>query len=238
MIFEGGTTINTQLMRSKWITIGIFTLICLSTIPPSLSNASYAAQNLWDEPCLSSLNPSQRTILYVGGQGPNNYTKIQDAVDNASPDDTIFVYQGTYYEHVILNKKVSLLGEFRDQTIIDGSNAGNIIKITANGTTVQHFTLQNAGIGIGISIIHSSNQTIIQNSIIHNWEGIGLSDSSHNVITGNIITHNHFEGINPYARPSRLFRIILLLITFKESLFLNQPETPLLGIRFRAIHGE
>jgi parallel beta-helix repeat protein len=141
------------------------------------------------------LNHSQRAILYVGGSGPNNYTKIQDAVDNASSGDMIFVYQGMYYEHVILNKQVTLLGEIRDQTIIDGSQTGNAIKITADGVTVQQFSLQNAG--IGVYIVHSSNQTIIQNNITNNWEGIGLLDSAHNTISGNIITHNGFEGINP-----------------------------------------
>jgi hypothetical protein len=32
--------------------------------------------------------------LYVGGSGPGNFTKIQDAVDNASDGDTVFVYDG------------------------------------------------------------------------------------------------------------------------------------------------
>ena len=31
-------------------------------------------------------------ILYVGGDGPGNYTKIQNAIDNASSGDTVFVY--------------------------------------------------------------------------------------------------------------------------------------------------
>jgi hypothetical protein len=30
--------------------------------------------------------------LYVGGSGEGNYTKIQDAIDNASKGDTVFVY--------------------------------------------------------------------------------------------------------------------------------------------------
>jgi len=30
--------------------------------------------------------------LYVGGSGPNNYTRIQDAIDYASDWDTVFVY--------------------------------------------------------------------------------------------------------------------------------------------------
>ena len=37
-------------------------------------------------------------ILYVGGSGPGNYTKIQDALDNATEGDTVYVYSNTYYE--------------------------------------------------------------------------------------------------------------------------------------------
>ena len=48
-------------------------------------------------------------ILYVGGNGSGNYTKIQDAVDNASSGDTIFVYNGTYYEHIAINKQLFLI---------------------------------------------------------------------------------------------------------------------------------
>jgi len=43
-------------------------------------------------------NPTIRT-LYVGGSGPGNYTKIQDAIDDASYGDTVFVYNGTYSDY-------------------------------------------------------------------------------------------------------------------------------------------
>ncbi|RLF42667.1 MAG: hypothetical protein DRN17_07450, partial [Thermoplasmata archaeon] len=38
--------------------------------------------------------------LYVGGSGEGNYSSIQDAVDNASNGDTIYVYDDSspYYE--------------------------------------------------------------------------------------------------------------------------------------------
>ena len=38
--------------------------------------------------------------LYVSGSGPNNYTKIQDAIDNESKGYTVFVYSGTYSENL------------------------------------------------------------------------------------------------------------------------------------------
>ena len=36
--------------------------------------------------------------LYVGGSGPGNYTKIQDAINDANDGDTVYVYSGFYVE--------------------------------------------------------------------------------------------------------------------------------------------
>jgi hypothetical protein len=73
-------------------------------------------------------------ILYVGGSGPNNYTSIQDALNEANEGDTIFVYNDSspYYENLIINKSIKLIGENRDTTIIDGRGR-NVVEIIANG---------------------------------------------------------------------------------------------------------
>jgi pectin methylesterase-like acyl-CoA thioesterase len=47
------------------------------------------------------------TWVYVGGSGPGNYTSIQDALDNASTTDTIFVYSGTYTGSVFIRTVMS-----------------------------------------------------------------------------------------------------------------------------------
>jgi len=68
---------------------------------------------------------SRGNWLYVGGSGPGNYTRIQDAIDNASDwGDTVFVYDDSspYYEFLIINKSISLIGENKDTTIIKGYN--------------------------------------------------------------------------------------------------------------------
>jgi len=61
-----------------------------------------------------------------------NYTSIQEAIDAPQTlyGHTIFVEEGIYYEHVVLNKSLSLIGENRSTTIIDGNHTGNVIKIT------------------------------------------------------------------------------------------------------------
>lgn len=135
--------------------------------------------------------------LYVGGSGPNNYTKIQDAIDNATNGDTVYVYKGSYHEHILITKEITLEGETRVQTIIAGNYSNNIIRIQANNTKIMCFTIKNGQ--IGIYVVDSSYFTITQNILIDNWEGIGILDSSNGSISSNILKNNDFEGINPVS---------------------------------------
>ena len=91
---------------------------------------------------------SQGNTLYVGGFGPQNYTTIQAAIDNASDTDTVYVYDDSspYYENIIINKQIQLIGENRDTTIIDGNETGgHLIQITVNYVYLTGFTVQNSG---------------------------------------------------------------------------------------------
>lgn len=181
--------------RTQWITIAILAFITVASLTPCTTAMIQYQHQPGYEYSVYPLDSNRRQTLYVGGTGPNNYSKIQDAVDNASNGDSIYVYQGIYYEHVLLTKKVTLIGESRDQTKIDGGGTGNVIKIQADSVTLTQFSLQHGG--IGVYIVSSSNVSIIQNTILNNWEGIGLLASSQCLISGNIIAHNGFEGINP-----------------------------------------
>jgi pectin methylesterase-like acyl-CoA thioesterase len=40
---------------------------------------------------------------------PDDYPTIQAAINAANDGDTIFVKIGTYYEHVVVNKSLSLI---------------------------------------------------------------------------------------------------------------------------------
>jgi len=64
----------------KEITIGVVFMLAIPVISTDKTNPGYFNEN--------------GNTLYVGGSGPNNYTKIQDAIDNASNGDTVFVYSG------------------------------------------------------------------------------------------------------------------------------------------------
>ena len=97
-----------------------------------------------------SIDKSQMFIyegntLYVGGGGSGNYSNIQDAIDNASDGDTVFVFDDSspYYENLIVTKGIFLIGENKDTTIIDGSGDSNVIYIDADNVFVSGFTIQN-----------------------------------------------------------------------------------------------
>lgn len=89
-----------------------------------------------------AINQNQRTIRVKQA-----FVTIQEAINNADPGDTIQVPAGIYYEHVFVNKTVSLVGENRNTTIIDGSNSGTIIQVTSDGVSITGFKLQNSGYG-------------------------------------------------------------------------------------------
>ena len=139
--------------------------------------------------------------LYVGGNGPNNYTSIQDGIDNASDGDTIFVYSGTYYENVVVDKALTLLGEEKETTIIDGNKSGDVIYISADWVNISGFTIKNSGnqsSEAGIEI--NSNYTILSdNNFSNNQYGIYLTYSDGNNILKNNISNNSKYGIYLYA---------------------------------------
>ncbi len=110
-----------------------------------------------------SSSTSRGHWLYVGGSGPGNYTTIQDAVDNASDGDTVFVHDDSspYVESVWINKAIRLLGENRNTTVIEPTShiPGFPFGIYAH-VTVCNFTIKGEyGISIG------SNNNTIQGTI-------------------------------------------------------------------------
>jgi len=142
---------------------------------------------------------SNGKTLYVGGSGPNNYTKIQDAIDNASDGDTVFVYNRTYYENLMLDKSIALTGENQNTTIIDGSNNKNssVIKIDADWVNISGFTIK-YGYLAGIEFeVYANHNTILSNKICYNREdGIRLYASDYTTIASNTIVNNNDDGIN------------------------------------------
>lgn len=139
-----------------------------------------------------------------------NYDIIQAAIDaNETLDGhTIFVEEGIYYENIILNKSLSLSGENRSKTIVDGNYTQNVITIVASNVNITGFTFQKSWMGTwpyfngaGIYMVEgSSGNNISYNLIIDNrLDGIRLNATSNNIISHNILLNNTGSGITIFS---------------------------------------
>ncbi len=131
------------------------------------------------------INILNRDILYVGGSGPNNYTSIQYAIDDASDGDIVFVFEGIYDEIIQVNKTISLVGEEKSSTIINGSKIGTIVTINADYVNISKFTIKNSNSNkYGIDV--KSDKCNISNNIFSdNGYGLYIINSDMNIITKN-----------------------------------------------------
>ena len=135
--------------------------------------------------------------LYVGGTGPGNYSEIQEAIDNAENGDTIFVFIGDYGANIVIDKSISLIGEKREETIIQDGSDG--IFVLADKVTVTNFTISNCGgfwdkAGI---LVRSNDNTICYNNIVDNGvlNGIYVEHASFNNVYNNLIENCQYNGL-------------------------------------------
>jgi PKD repeat protein len=125
------------------------------------------------------------TTFYVDIDGDADYTSIQDAINNANTSDIIFVYNGTYYENIVIDKSISLMGENKLNTIIDG-NDGIIISIFSDDVSIESFTITDGSKGVFID--NHSGCIIKNNTIMSNDYGVFIG----NLSLDNIIYYNNF----------------------------------------------
>jgi parallel beta-helix repeat protein len=143
---------------------------------------------------------SEHKTWIVDDDEPADFHTIQEAINAASSGDTVFVRNGTYYEHLMINRTIQLVGENNYATIIDGEYkdppemVGSVVLVKANNVKISGFTIQHcrAG-GNAICLDNYVNMTFSHNIITGNNEGIRILHSSGNVISYNIVQDCYYN---------------------------------------------
>ena len=115
------------------------------------------------------------------GDGSRNwpYCKIQYAIENASNKDSIYVFNGSYFENILIDKEISLVGESRNNTFLYGTpqiNDNKIIIIEANNVNITGFNITSLG-GIWH---HDTIRETCNGVYINNYENCNISGNSIN----------------------------------------------------------
>ena len=132
---------------------------------------------------------------------PVNHTwnTIDEALIDAENGDEIWVYNGTYYENLVLDKRVELIGQSTDLfgndsgVIIDGTESDDVIKVTIMGIRISGFIILNSGNENAGIRIESNSNAISKNTVRDN--GYGIAGSGNNLISENTIRNNSKFGV-------------------------------------------
>ncbi len=146
------------------------------------------------------------------------YLSIQEAIDGASPGDTVLVRSGNFHGNIDVSKPIIIKGEKWkgcDLPLIDADGNGSSITVSADGATVENIRVTNSGNesgdagirvvcsgstirdnyafgndGSGITLEGAKNCTVFANVAEDNSRGIGLISSEGNVLSNNRLYNN------------------------------------------------
>jgi len=172
-----------------------------------------------------SIKPASGSIIRV----PLDYTTIQAAINAANPagGDTILVAAGTYPEHLVVNKPVTLQGDKR-LSIITGDGNTKMVAVSVSNVKIIGFTIQDGGgwwkgiyvepptvpstltgINITDNTIINTNEgvflsncmgaVISSNTIDNTYYGVRFYDSDYNTIMNNIINRSRYYAVDFYS---------------------------------------
>ncbi len=137
--------------------------------------------------------PYEQRIWYVDQDGSGDAIRIQDAINMAHNNDTIRIAMGVYNEHIIINKKLTILGEKKNSTIIDANYTGDAVYISSDRVQLKNITIRHAGENgypvYDAAVQIEANNTNISNILIYeNTNGIYSAYAHQNIFYHNTIT--------------------------------------------------
>lgn len=147
-----------------------------------------------------------------------NFSRIQDAINASEDGDIIRVFEGTYFENLVVNKSISISGNGSDISIIQPDTKHTVIQIRAAGVTISRLGILKIEHGFpnmaistnfsntrlselkitrfddGVRVISSNNNHFTNISFVDIHYSLHLGNSSYNIVEGNSF-HDVEHGI-------------------------------------------
>lgn len=173
---------------------------------------------------------------------PTDFPTIQAAINNASDGDTVFVYNGTYFEDVVVNKTIMLIGEDRNTTIIDGDGNSFAIHVASNNVSISGFTVRNSGShiiqvfnvdncnltgntvtdgSVGVYLLNAKGSYIGNNTVSNSDTGIRFESCDRNTLKNNNVTINQDAGVHIAYSSNIVASSNFLVGNVNQGLYLN-----------------
>ena len=144
--------------------------------------------------CLPVKSSSNDVILV-----PRDYAAIQQAIDRASPGDTIEVASGTYNEELKITKSIRLVGQGINRTIV--SDRGTVIFVDADNVEIRGLSVRDGTYGIFLS--YCQNALLRDNEMSNNRWNFGVWGTSAYEFIHDIDSSNKVNGKTLYYWTSR-----------------------------------
>ena len=79
------------------------------------------------------------------GYGITRWSGLSDALAESDDYDTLFLFNGTYTGPISIQQPITLQGEDKSTTLIDGQGDGTVLSIETDGVTIKGLTFTNSG---------------------------------------------------------------------------------------------
>jgi parallel beta-helix repeat protein len=187
ILIMGESKMDKKPLIGKCLAIGIILIFVGTCIIPAIAQDTEKSQST-----------SRGNWLYVGGSGPGNYTRIQDAINAAESGDTIFIYDDSspYYENLFIDKSIVVRGENWNTTVINGSGCQTLVTLHASLITVQDLTFEDCQTAVDTYEVQGFKNIFHNNFIGMTEHGIQVRSLNNNVIVNNCFRSIQGEAIH------------------------------------------
>jgi parallel beta-helix repeat protein len=145
----------------------------------------------------AAIIPANAAVITVDANGVENYTSIQEAVNNAQNGDTILVNPGVYRENINVNKEVSIISNSASENqtnrtyVLGGVSDDDVFFVNSSNVTISGFYISGGPSSqdwyeVGIYLDGAENCSLINNALVLNDVGIALNGSQRNYIYNNL----------------------------------------------------